>query len=248
MEYYGDYHTHTKYSDGKGTIEQNIAAAVERGLKEIAITDHGFRNPVCLKTRDLEKQAEEIELCRKKYPDIRILHGIEADLMNREGDIDLGEDLNLGLDLVIAGYHPFAVPYSAKALLHIQLNTYFSAAFKPSKKTVVKNTDTAIKMLEKNKIDIYPHINHMFTVDIKALAEACESLGVFIELNMKHLNPALLDCLFSTSALFIADTDAHSPERVGDFSAIEPFISRGIDFDRIVNAGGKKPKFRRSLS
>ena len=38
----GDYHTHTTYSHGKGTVLENALAAKEKGLKEIAITDHGF--------------------------------------------------------------------------------------------------------------------------------------------------------------------------------------------------------------
>ena len=44
MAIWGDYHTHTIYSHGTSTIEQNVAKAVEKGLKEIAITDHGFRH------------------------------------------------------------------------------------------------------------------------------------------------------------------------------------------------------------
>ena len=38
----GDYHTHTIYSHGSGTVMDNAVAAKELGLKEIAITDHGF--------------------------------------------------------------------------------------------------------------------------------------------------------------------------------------------------------------
>ncbi|HQD05151.1 MAG TPA: PHP domain-containing protein, partial [Halanaerobiales bacterium] len=37
MRAYGDYHTHSQYSHGKGNIEGNIEAAIARGLRELAI-------------------------------------------------------------------------------------------------------------------------------------------------------------------------------------------------------------------
>ena len=37
-----DYHTHTVYSHGTGSVLENALIAKEKGLKEIAITDHGF--------------------------------------------------------------------------------------------------------------------------------------------------------------------------------------------------------------
>ena len=44
MALFGDYHTHSVYSrrkHGKGTIEENVQSAVKKGLRQIAITDHG---------------------------------------------------------------------------------------------------------------------------------------------------------------------------------------------------------------
>ena len=57
-----DYHTHTLYSHGKGTIIDNVLAAREKGLKAIAITDHGFNHLTFgVKKRKLKKMRQEID-------------------------------------------------------------------------------------------------------------------------------------------------------------------------------------------
>jgi hypothetical protein len=40
MWYYGDTHTHTVHSDGRGTVGQMVQAAKEKGMNFIIITDH----------------------------------------------------------------------------------------------------------------------------------------------------------------------------------------------------------------
>ena len=36
-----DFHSHTTYSHGKGSIEENVIIGMKRGLKKVAITEHG---------------------------------------------------------------------------------------------------------------------------------------------------------------------------------------------------------------
>ena len=38
-----DYHTHTVFSHGKGSIEDNVLSARKLGLKAVAISDHSVR-------------------------------------------------------------------------------------------------------------------------------------------------------------------------------------------------------------
>ena len=87
MRIFGDYHTHTYYSDGKRSVAENVAAALKRGLEAVAISDHGFNNPskFALTREKAAKQAEEIALEREKHPDIKIYQAIEADILGLGG-------------------------------------------------------------------------------------------------------------------------------------------------------------------
>ena len=104
----GDYHTHTKYSrrnHGKGTIEEQVKAAVEKGLAQVAITDHGFNQVLYgVRRSDMAKMREEINDVKERYP-IEVLQGVEANLISARGDIDIEEGDYEYLDVLLCGYH-----------------------------------------------------------------------------------------------------------------------------------------------
>ena len=105
MIIYGDYHTHTSYSHGKGSILDNAMIARQKGLKEIAITDHGFTHRTFgLKRKDVENIIMDIEKA-KKATGVNILFGIEENFVSLDGKIGLlPRDLDF-LNIVNAGYH-----------------------------------------------------------------------------------------------------------------------------------------------
>jgi DNA polymerase (family 10) len=97
----GDLHTHTHWSqDGKSTLEQMVAAALERGYEYYAVTDHSHY----LREGRLAAQLEEIEQMREKYPKLRILAGVEANIRSN-GEVDVPEDELAALDWVVASVH-----------------------------------------------------------------------------------------------------------------------------------------------
>ena len=77
-----DCHTHTVYSDGGSTLDENIAAAVARGLTTIACTDH-FAHPAFMDCAVDEARIAELGSCieqaRLSHPNIEIVFGWEAD-------------------------------------------------------------------------------------------------------------------------------------------------------------------------
>lgn len=102
----GDFHTHTKWSDGHDSIEDMVKAAKALGYKYIVITDHSVGRGIAkgLNEERLRQQIEEIRRLNQSLGDFRILTGIEVDI-RADGTIDLPDELLSELDVVIAAIH-----------------------------------------------------------------------------------------------------------------------------------------------
>lgn len=102
----GFFHLHTNYSDGAGTVEEMVVAARDREYRYLGISDHSqsafYANG--LKEPRIRQQWVEIEAVQKKYPDIHIFKGIEADILP-DGTMDYGDELLSQFDFVIASVH-----------------------------------------------------------------------------------------------------------------------------------------------
>ena len=242
--FYGDYHTHTVYSHGKGSVEDNVAAAEAKGLKAVAVTDHGISGyPDSLNPADFESFIADVEESRKRHPSVKVLAGVETNLLGADGTIDLPRSFEKRLDLIVCGFHFARVPASWHDFVHFwapnMLPTKFTA------KRMAKNTDAYIRAMESRRISVIAHPLRSLRVDLKALGEAAARLGVYIELNDKSmcLSAADLKTLSATDCMFICSSDAHEPARVGDFSAVRRYEEAGLDLARIANYG-KEPAFR----
>lgn len=103
----GDLHMHTMASDGENTILEMVAAARERGLDYIAITDHSQRVSVAAgltPDRVLQQWAEIDRLNAALGGEFRILKSIECDILE-DGRLDLPDDVLAQADWVMASVH-----------------------------------------------------------------------------------------------------------------------------------------------
>jgi DNA polymerase (family X) len=102
----GDVHMHTVETDGKNTIEEMAEAAVARGYKYIAITDHS-KNLAFANGLDDTRAVAHIQRIREaneKIDGITIFAGVEVDIL-ADGDLDLSDDVLAQMDVVIASVH-----------------------------------------------------------------------------------------------------------------------------------------------
>ncbi len=249
MKLTGDYHTHTIFSHGKGTIEENALAAKATGLSEIGISDHGFAHPVFGITKGCLKDMKR--LCKEatEKTGVKTLLGIESNFIGTEGETDLKEKLYDYFDIYLAGVHKF-VAYKPRALFSMALPNFFLSKKKepkPSARLIKENTKAYINVIKNNPVDAITHLNYCCYADAEEVAKAAADYGTYIELNAKktHLSDEELYKILKTGARFIIGSDAHTPDRVGEISLVENLLRRvEIPEDRIDNINGSTPDFR----
>jgi DNA polymerase (family 10) len=101
----GDFHTHTKWSDGDDTIEEVARAAQARGYDFICISDHSKTERIAhgLDEERILKQIKEIKELNKKMK-IRIFAASEVDI-KADGSLDYSDDVLKQLDFAVASVH-----------------------------------------------------------------------------------------------------------------------------------------------
>ncbi len=248
MILYGDYHTHTIYSQlnhGKGTILQNATVAAEKGLKQIAITDHGFNHLLFSVKRRLLPQIREEILNAKEVTGVDILLGVESNLISVDGQVDLKESDYDELDIILMGFHKLVKTPTVKDFLQLQAVNMLSSPFRASEKRIARNTSAFLKAIDKYPIDIITHLNFGCPTDTLAVAKLAKQKGVLIELNGSRINftDEEMQIMASEGVKFIIDSDAHSPKRVGECNRGVNLVYRlGIPANQVVNLD-KLPTF-----
>ena len=139
-----DFHTHTKYSHGSGTIIQNATSAQEKGIKVIAITDHGFNHPFFgMRRNKLDKMRAECIDAEQKTG-VKVLLGTEANIIGLSGKTDLKPSDYDKIDIYLAGIHRavFYEKFSDYSNL-FGSNLFTSTITKKPSKSLIENTTKA---------------------------------------------------------------------------------------------------------
>ncbi len=248
MKLTADYHTHTKYSDAETTVLENVRRAKEIGLKEIAITEHGYSHWFYgIKRKETEKWLGELEAARRETG-MTVLAGMENNIRGISGLCDFTEKDYEKFDIYLAGVHSAAHFDTMKDWYFFIASWWrFILHMKPTKGQIRHATQTYIRSIERNPIDILTHLNHCCFADVVEVAKCCRDYGTYLEISAKkqHLTDDELCEVAATGVRFVVNSDAHSVDKIGDATLAEEQIARvGIPLTQIDNIDGKKPRFR----
>ncbi len=102
----GFLHCHTTYSDGSNSVAELAAACLAEGYAYCGITDHSraAADAGGMQPDDLRRQWDEIDAVNAAMPGIRVLKGIESDIL-ADGSLDYPDDILAGFDFIIGSIH-----------------------------------------------------------------------------------------------------------------------------------------------
>ncbi len=200
----GALHNHTRDSDGSATLEEMAEAARSLGWAFLGIADHSPAAHYAhgLDAARLEAQWTVIDAWNGSNPDLRLLRGLEADILPG-GELDIPEGCEDGLEYVVASVHS-AFRLSRDA----QTARLLTAVRHPA--TTVLGHPTGRLLLARPG----------YEADLEAILQACAESGVAVEINA---NPHRLDLgwRWARRALELGiplaiDPDAHAVEGLRD--------------------------------
>jgi len=222
-----DSHTHTIASGhAYSTLAENVHAASSKGIKLLAITDHGPKMPGAPHFW----YFMNMRVIPRIMNGVGVLRGVEANIISNKGELDIDESIQQQMDIVLASLH--------------------EPTFAPSTKK--QHTEAVVQTMASGKIDVFAHGgNPAFPIDSVEIAKAAAHYNVLVEINNSSFTTSrqgskkncavLAEAVVSEGAYLTFGSDAHIAERVGDFEECVNFIkSIGIPKKRILSRKGKK--------
>ncbi|EOD00427.1 phosphatase [Caldisalinibacter kiritimatiensis] len=229
MKYLIDTHCHTVASGhAYSTILELAKEANNKGLEMIAITDHGPKMP----GGPHIYHFGNLKVIPSKICGVEILRGVEANIMDTEGNVDLPEYVLEKLDLVLASLH--------------------EGCFDPGNQE--HNTKALIKAMENKYVDIIAHPgNPVYPINKEEFVKKAKETNTLIEINnssfIKSRKGSREHCIEIANLCkkygvkVIAGSDCHISFDVGRFDkVIEVLNEIDMPAERIMNLSPKEFK------
>ncbi len=192
----GDLQMHTTESDGRHSIEQMAQAAHKMGYEYVAITDHSKAVTVANGMDEARTREHARRIRAAKVSGIRILAGIEVDIL-KDGRLDLADEVLAELDIVVASIHSFMnmerAEITERMLAAIE-NPYVQIIGHPTGRILLRRDAMAY--------------------DMERILDAARRRGVIMECNAApdrlDLKDAYLRMAKDRGVRVVISTDAHS--------------------------------------
>lgn len=225
----GDLHCHTDASDGQDTLQAMAEAAKALGHRYLAITEHSHALRIAggLTEQRLQAQCDAIDAINEKLDGIRLLKGVEVDILE-DGSLDMSNEMLARLDLCVGAIHSaFGLNRQKQTarILRAMDHPVFNILAHPTARLIGK----------RNGCDI----------DLEKVMDAAVERGCFLELNSQPQRLDLDDvhCRMAKERglKLVISSDAHSAAQLGYLRYGVAQARRGwLERDDVLNTLGLK--------
>jgi putative hydrolase len=217
LDLVADLHTHTIASGhGADTIRTMCEFALKKGLKGIAVTDHGPALPggaSVVYFMSIQRVAKGIRL------PLRIITGVEDDIKNKKGELTLPPDVLEGLEIVMTGCHP---------------ETWIAG------QNLRVRTEAVANAIGSGFVKVLTHpVGTYYEIDLEEVLAAARQNGTALELNASKLSQRVLAAKFlercaAENVPIVVNTDAHMADEVGEFASVKDLLGEVGFPERLV--------------
>ena len=200
-----DLHCHTIASGhAYSTLKENIDEARSKGLKYVGVSDHAPNMPGS--THPF--YFGNLGVIKEEINGVKVLKGIEANIMDFDGNIDIPKDVIGKLDYVIASFHPPCI----------------------NPGNIKENTKAILNVMENEEVKIIGHLDDSrYPVDYEKVVIKAKETNTLLEINNSSLKPNsfrvgaidnaknLLNLCKKHEVKVILGSDAHIYYQVGSF-------------------------------
>ncbi|MGF1773153.1 phosphatase [Vibrio wakamikoensis] len=228
MKFVVDTHTHT-YASGHAysTITENAQAAKANGLEILCTTDHAESMPGAPHFWFFSNQR----VIPRFLSGVAIIRGIEANILNTQGEIDVNPTSYKALDWIIGSFH--------------------EPVFQPASKE--EHTEALINVIKSGNIDALGHLgNPNFDFDFAAVAKCAAEHHVAIEINNStlkgHSRVGSVDRCYeiaravkSAGGYITTGSDSHFYDTIGEFELTSQLLTEvEMPVEKIITASARQ--------
>jgi putative hydrolase len=224
-----DFHVHSTFSDDAvSTVAENVAAARQRGLRTVGLAEHVRRD-----SAQVPEFLAAVAVL-PPTPGLRVLAGVEAKILDSDGQLDLPASI-AGVDLLLIADHQFPSPGGP---LHPREVRASLSAGKLSAAEAVECLVSATASALRTARDLASHVSlaHLFSIlpkvglaeadvtepQLRSLAATAARTGALVEVNEKWGCPsaASLRAFAAAGVPIVASTDSHDCAGVGVYDRV----------------------------
>ena len=255
---YSNLHTHSTFSDGKGTLRDNVEAAIARNMVSLGCSDHSFTacdTSYCMMLEDYAAYCKEVEALKAEYSDrIPLFLGIECDYYS-EIDKSMFDYTIASVHYIIKNGICYPIDHSPRQQEECIRDAFGGNVLDMAKCYYDMITEHAMKLSPSfighfdviNKFSLMPEDDPRYQeISLAAMAEIMKVCPYF-EVNTGAIargwrkspypNKYLLEYLRDNGGEVLINGDTHAPENMTFYFDESVDILKGLGFDHISMLG-----------